>query len=88
MSGVAIFPGMTAGVRPEQWEFVKWEESMSKLAEISKALADLNEDETLKLIKESLKSKVAPEEILKACQEGMNEVGSRFEKKENISSPT
>ncbi len=55
---------------------------MSELAEISKALADLDEDATLKLIKESLKSKVAPEEILKACQEGMNEVGSRFEKGE------
>lgn len=55
---------------------------MNKLAEISKALADLNEDETLKLVKEALKSQVAPEEILKACQEGMNEVGSRFEKEE------
>ena len=55
---------------------------MSKLTEITNALADLDEDLTLKLVKEALEENTAPAEVLKACQGGMNEVGSRFEKQD------
>ena len=52
---------------------------MSKLTDITTALADLNEDEALRLVREALQEKIAPGDVLKACQEGMNEVGTRFE---------
>jgi methanogenic corrinoid protein MtbC1 len=52
---------------------------MSKLEEITKALADLDEDLTLQLVRESLNEKIPPVGILKACQEGMSEIGARFE---------
>jgi methanogenic corrinoid protein MtbC1 len=55
---------------------------MSTIAEITKALADLEEDLTLDLVRKALQDNVAGGDILKACQEGMNEVGSRFEKQE------
>jgi methylmalonyl-CoA mutase cobalamin-binding domain/chain len=55
---------------------------MSKVSEITKALGELDEDLTLKLVQDTLKENVAPGEILKACQDGMNEVGARFEKQE------
>jgi len=52
---------------------------MSTLDEIKNALAELNEDEALKLVSSALAAKLAAFEILKACQEGMAEVGRRFE---------
>jgi methanogenic corrinoid protein MtbC1 len=52
---------------------------MSKLTEITKALADLDEDLTLLLVRESLDENLAPASILKACQDGMTEIGARFE---------
>jgi methanogenic corrinoid protein MtbC1 len=55
---------------------------MSKIAEVTKALADLDEEATVKLVQEALAGNVAPAEILKACQDGMVEVGARFEKQE------
>jgi methylmalonyl-CoA mutase cobalamin-binding domain/chain len=55
---------------------------MSKVTEITTALAELDEDATLKLVQEALADKADPVEILKACQDGMVEVGARFEKQE------
>jgi 5-methyltetrahydrofolate--homocysteine methyltransferase len=55
---------------------------MSKIAEVTKALADLDEEATVKLVQEALAGNVAPAEILKACQDGMVEVGARFERQE------
>ena len=52
---------------------------MSKLTDITNALADLNEDQALQLVQEALKENIQPGDVLKACQEGMNEVGTRFE---------
>jgi len=52
---------------------------MSKLVEITNALAELDEDRALQLVKEALDEQVAAGDILQACQEGMNQVGSRFE---------
>ena len=52
---------------------------MNKLAEITKALADLDEDRTLQLVREVLADNVPAGDILQACQDGMNEVGGRFE---------
>jgi len=52
---------------------------MNKLTEITNALADLNEELTMKLVKEALDEKIPAEELLQACQEGMNQVGGRFE---------
>jgi methanogenic corrinoid protein MtbC1 len=52
---------------------------MSKLVEITKALADLDEERTLQLVREAIDGHVAGDDILQACQEGMNQVGSRFE---------
>jgi methanogenic corrinoid protein MtbC1 len=52
---------------------------MPSLDEIKNALADLNEDLALQLVKDSLAAKVPAFEVLSACQEGMTEVGRRFE---------
>ena len=52
---------------------------MSKLIEITKSLADLDEERTLQLVGEALADHVPGDEILQACQEGMNQVGARFE---------
>jgi methanogenic corrinoid protein MtbC1 len=52
---------------------------MSKLEEITNAFAELDEDRALQLVREALDSHVAAGDILQACQEGMNQVGSRFE---------
>jgi methanogenic corrinoid protein MtbC1 len=52
---------------------------MPSLDEIKNALAELNEDEALQLVKDALAAKVPAFEVLKACQEGMTEVGRRFE---------
>jgi 5-methyltetrahydrofolate--homocysteine methyltransferase len=55
------------------------EESMSGLEEITTALADLNEDGTLALVRKAIEDKVPPESLLQACQQGMEEIGRRFE---------
>ncbi|MCG0278057.1 MAG: cobalamin-dependent protein [Thermanaeromonas sp.] len=52
---------------------------MSKEA-LSKAMAELEEEQVIALVKELLGSGVAPLEIVKALQEGMVEVGNRFER--------
>ena len=52
---------------------------MSKLVEITKALADLDEEQTLHLVQQALNGNVPAIEILQACQEGMSQVGGRFE---------
>jgi methanogenic corrinoid protein MtbC1 len=52
---------------------------MPDTAKIKRALADLDEDLALHLAKESLDAGVPALDILRACQEGMLEVGSRFE---------
>ena len=52
---------------------------MSKLIEITKALADLDEERTLQLVQEAIDDHVPADDILQACQEGMSQVGGRFE---------
>jgi methanogenic corrinoid protein MtbC1 len=47
--------------------------------EIQNALAELNEDLALQLVKDALAAKVPAFDILKACQDGMTDVGKRFE---------
>ncbi|WP_406676732.1 cobalamin B12-binding domain-containing protein [Moorella sp. ACPs] len=47
---------------------------------LSKAMAELEEEQVNALVKELLGSGVAPLEIVKALQEGMVEVGNRFER--------
>ncbi|MBI5446529.1 MAG: cobalamin B12-binding domain-containing protein [Deltaproteobacteria bacterium] len=51
-------------------------------SELKQALADLNEEEALRLVKEQLAGGTDPMAILRACQEGMALVGERFEKGE------
>ncbi|GEA15198.1 5-methyltetrahydrofolate--homocysteine methyltransferase [Moorella sp. E308F] len=46
---------------------------------LPKAMAELEEEQVLTLVKELLGNGVAPLEIVKALQEGMVEVGNRFE---------
>jgi methanogenic corrinoid protein MtbC1 len=58
------------------------EEIMSEVTEITKALGDLDEQLTLDLVRKAIAENAAPDEILRACQDGMNEVGVRFEKQE------
>ena len=55
---------------------------MSEVKEITKALGDLDEQLTLDLVRKAIAENAAPDEILRACQDGMNEVGVRFEKQE------
>ena len=52
---------------------------MASLQEIKNALSDLNEDLAIQLVKDALAAKEPAFEILKACQDGMVEVGRRFE---------
>jgi methanogenic corrinoid protein MtbC1 len=52
---------------------------MSNLDEIKNALAELNEEDAIRLVKETLAAKVPAFDILKVCQDGMAEVGRRFE---------
>ena len=52
---------------------------MSGLEEITTALADLNEEGTLQLVRKAIEDKIPPESILQACQKGMAEIGTRFE---------
>ena len=50
--------------------------------DLAKAIADLDEDRTLELIKDRLTAGVAALDLLRACQDGMGEVGRRFERDE------
>jgi methanogenic corrinoid protein MtbC1 len=52
---------------------------MPILDEIKNALADLNEDLALQLVRNALAAKVPAFDLLRACQDGMTEVGRRFE---------
>ncbi|HTR27167.1 MAG TPA: cobalamin-dependent protein [Terriglobales bacterium] len=52
---------------------------MKVLEEIKNALTDLNEDLALQLVKDALAAGVPAFEVLRACQDGMTEVGRRFE---------
>ena len=52
---------------------------MEWLKEITKALADLDEDKVLQLVRDALNNDVSGDQVLKACQDGMNLVGERFE---------
>jgi len=55
---------------------------MDKCEALRKALADLDEDQALALVKDALAEGAAPLDLLKACQEGMADVGQRFEAEE------
>ncbi len=52
---------------------------MPSLRETKEAFAELNEDRALPLVKDALAAKMPAFDILTACQEGMTEVGNRFE---------
>src|ERR1039457_1048430 len=51
-------------------------------SEIVEALAELEEDKVLELVKQELDAGTPADEILAACQEGMVKVGERFERAE------
>jgi len=53
--------------------------AMSKEA-LAKAMAELEEERVIALVKELLGSGTAPLDIVKSLQEGMTEVGNRFER--------
>ncbi len=53
-----------------------------RLEEVAEALAELDEEGVVKLVKELLSSGVDPVEVLEACRRGMEIVGSRFERGE------
>ncbi len=52
---------------------------MNGLEEITSALADLEEEQTLQLVRKAIEEGIPPGNILGACQNGMAEIGSRFE---------
>jgi len=52
------------------------------LEQLIKALAELEEDEVLEIVHKELAGGTHALSILKACQQGMAEVGERFEKNE------
>ena len=52
------------------------------LEQLVQALADLEEDQVLEIVHKELEGGTEPLGILQACQQGMTEVGDRFEKKE------
>ena len=52
---------------------------MSNLSELSQSLVDLNEDKFLTLVKQKIENKEDPIQIIQECNEGMVEVGMRFE---------
>ena len=52
------------------------------LEQLAKALADLEEDQVLEIVQKELENGSEPLSILQACQQGMTEVGDRFEKNE------
>lgn len=55
---------------------------MSNLTELAQSLVDLNEEKFLELVKQKIDSKEDPIKIIKECNEGMVEVGMRFETNE------
>lgn len=53
---------------------------MAKLSDqLASAMAELEDDRVLELLKERLQAGTSPLEIVRSLQEGMTEVGSRFE---------
>jgi len=52
------------------------------LEQLIKALAELEEDQVLEIVRQELVGGTEALAILQACQQGMTEVGDRFEKKE------
>ncbi len=52
------------------------------LEQLVKALAELEEDRVLEIVRQELDCGTEPLSILQACQRGMTEVGSRFESNE------
>jgi len=52
---------------------------MNHLRAIARALANMEEGQVLKLVKDALNANVSATDILKACQQGMVDVGNRFE---------
>lgn len=55
---------------------------MQNLTEITNALADLDEDKVLALVRAAVEANTNAGDVLKACQAGMTEVGARFEKQD------
>jgi methanogenic corrinoid protein MtbC1 len=55
---------------------------MQNLTEITNALAELDEDKVLALVRAAVDANTDAGDVLKACQAGMNEVGARFEKQD------
>lgn len=53
---------------------------MPNLDPIKNALADLNEDRVLQLVQDAIAAAAPALEVLQACQDGMIEVGKRFER--------
>lgn len=47
--------------------------------ELSKAIADLDEDAAIAMVKDGLENGIPGLDLLRACQQGMAEVGKRFE---------
>ncbi len=54
---------------------------MDKLQAIKNALAEVEEEDAIKCVREALAAKVLAVDILTACQQGVEEVGKRFEAK-------
>jgi methanogenic corrinoid protein MtbC1 len=52
---------------------------MDTLTELKNAFADLEEEKALALVRAALNAGTAGMDVLKACQDGMAEVGARFE---------
>jgi methylmalonyl-CoA mutase cobalamin-binding domain/chain len=55
---------------------------MTQQESLSQVMADLNEEEIKRLIKEKIKAGVPANQILKECQSGMAEIGNRYETEE------
>jgi methanogenic corrinoid protein MtbC1 len=58
------------------------DEIMAIMEDLAKAIADLDEDGALKLVKDGMGEGIPALDLLKACQAGMAEVGKRFEREE------
>ncbi len=52
------------------------------MAELAEAIADLNEDEAKRLVREKIDAGVEPLSIVDECREGMDIVGGRYKDKE------
>lgn len=57
---------------------------MAYLEGIKSSLADLKEELVLQLVREALAARVPARDILTACQDGLTEVGRRFESQEYV----